>query len=70
MILNNFNAKRVLMTGPIKVEESPYKVSNKKDFLSTEQLLVINDSQNKRLAHAQHILSGKQVNSNYFQVNK
>ena len=44
------------MTGPIKVDESPYKVSNKIEKISQSDLNEINKKQEKRLNHAHNLL--------------
>lgn len=64
-----FNPKRVLMTGPVKIDESPYKVSNKKQFLSKDQLARFEESQAKRLNRAHNLLLKKRLNPDYFKSN-
>jgi hypothetical protein len=58
------------MTGPVKIDESPYKVSNKREFLSQGQLNKIEMNQSKRLTHAHNLLMKKRLNQYYFDVNK
>ena len=56
LIEKDFNPKRVLMTGPVKINESPYKVSNKKEFLSPDQISKFDKEQAHRLTHAHNLL--------------
>lgn len=70
LVEKDFNPKRVLMTGPVKLNESPYKVSNKRDFLTPEQLKNLDNQQAERLTHAHNLLIKKTVNNLYFEVNK
>ena len=58
------------MTGPVKVDSSPYKVSNKKQFIAQSVLCKSDEKQKKRLTHAHNLLTKKRVNMSYFKFNK
>ena len=70
LIERDFNPKRVLITGSVKVNESPYKVSNKKDFFTSEMLEKLEDQQAKRLTHVHNLLVKSKLNDLYFDINK
>ena len=70
MYQKKYNPKRVLMTGPVKVNESPHRVSNKKEYLSKNQLMQYQSEVESRLSHAHNLIVKKQLNEHYFKVNK
>ncbi|CAI2373974.1 unnamed protein product [Moneuplotes crassus] len=70
LIQNNFNQKRVLMTGPVKVDSSPYKISNKIRNLTEDELSQERQAQEVKLKHAHNVLLKKRINNEHFKINK